>query len=89
VVYVRRVSSRNREYNQLVRSYRENGKVKQEVIAHLGELSSADEALEYWPQEIELLRRTGQQVKADKLVEKLTRVRELTEGRDIRRVDSN
>jgi len=79
-VYVRTVSSRGREYNQLVRSYREKGKVKQEVIAHLGELKDADEALEYWPQEVELLRRTGQHSKADKVEAKLNRLQELTEG---------
>ena len=79
-MYVRTVSSRGREYNQLVRSYRENGKVKQEVIAHLGELTSADEALKYWPQEVELLRRTGQHTKADKVEAKLNRLQELTKG---------
>ena len=69
---------------QLVRSYRENGKVKQEVIAHLGELTSADEALEYWPQEVDLLRRTGQHAKADKVDAKLDRLRKLRERGDIR-----
>jgi hypothetical protein len=77
MVYVRTVNSRGQEYNQLVRSYRENGRVKQEVIAHLGELTSADEALEYWPQEIRLLRRTGQHVKAEKLEAKLNRLERL------------
>jgi hypothetical protein len=77
-MYVRTVSSRGKEYNQLVRSYRETGKVKQEIIAHLGELTSADEALEYWPQEVELLRRTGQHAKADKVEAKLNRLREHT-----------
>jgi hypothetical protein len=79
-MYVRTVSSRGREYNQLVRSYRENGKVKQVVIAHLGELTSADEALDYWPQEVELLRRTSQHTKADKVESKLKRLREATRG---------
>jgi hypothetical protein len=79
-MYVRTVNSRGREYNQLVRSYRENGNVKQEVIAHLGELKDADEALEYWPQEVELLRRTGQHAKADKVETKLERLQQLTEG---------
>ncbi len=82
---MRTVNSRGREYNQLVRSYREHGKVKQEVIAHLGELTSANEALEYWPQEVALLRRTGQHAKADKVEAKLHRLQELTKGRDIRR----
>ena len=77
-MYVRTVTSRGREYNQLVRSYREDGKVKQEVIAHLGELTSAHEALEFWPQEVALLRHTGQHSKADKVEAKLERVRELT-----------
>ena len=40
-MYVRTVNSRGKEYNQLVRSYRENGKVKQEVI-HLGEHQTAE-----------------------------------------------
>lgn len=83
-MYVRTVNSRGRQYNQLVRSHRENGKVKQEVIAHLGELTSAAEALEYWPQEIELLRRTGQHAKADKLRGKLERLQGLAKGGDIR-----
>ena len=77
-MYVRTVTSRGREYNQLVRSYREDGKVKQEVIAHLGELTNAHEALAFWPQEVALLRRTGQHSKADKVEAKLERVRELT-----------
>ena len=75
-MYVRTVNSRGREYRQLVRSFRESGKVKQEVIAHLGELTSAEEALEYWPQEVKLLRRTGQHGKADKVETKLERLRE-------------
>jgi hypothetical protein len=45
-------------YYQAVRSYREKGKVKQEVI-HLGEHSTAESALESWPQEIQELERMG------------------------------
>ena len=45
-------------YYQAVRSYREKGKVKQEVI-HLGEHSTAESALESWPQEIRELERMG------------------------------
>lgn len=77
-MYVRTVNSRGREYNQLVRSFRENGKVKQEVIAHLGELKDEHEALKYWPEEIELLRRTGQHAKAEKLSDKLEKLRSLS-----------
>ena len=41
-------------YYQAVRSYREGGKVKQEVV-HLGQHSTAQSALESWPQEIQEL----------------------------------
>ena len=66
-------------YYQAVRSYREKGKVKQEVI-HLGEHQTADEALAAWPQEIKELVRIGRPRKAEKLQDKLGRLRELTEG---------
>jgi hypothetical protein len=62
-------------YYQAVRSYREKGKVKQEVI-HLGEHSTAESALESWPQEIQELKRTRPK-RAEKLQRKLDRLREL------------
>gem|GEM_PF-1250600 len=71
-------------YYQAVRSYREKGKVKQEVI-HLGEHQTADEALAAWPQEINELVRKGRPRKAEKLQDKLGRLQELTERGDIRR----
>jgi hypothetical protein len=37
----------------------------------------------YWPQEIELLRRTGQHAKAYKVETKLERLQQLTEGGDV------
>jgi len=67
-------------YYQAVRSYREGGKVKQEVI-HLGGYETADAALESWPIEIQELRRVGKPKKAGKLQDKLDRLQELTEGR--------
>ena len=60
-----------------MRSYREGGKVKQEVV-HLGEHSTAESALESWPQEIAELKRVGRPRKAEKLQDKLNRLRELT-----------
>jgi hypothetical protein len=65
-------------YFQAVRSYREKGKVKQQVV-HLGEHQTAEAALESWPIEIQELRRIGRPNKARKLQEKLDRLQELTQ----------
>ena len=62
-------------YYQAVRSYREKGKLKQEVI-HLGEHQTAEDALAAWPQEIQELERTRPK-QAKKLQQKLDRLREL------------
>ena len=63
-------------YYQAVRSYRESGKVKQEVI-HLGEHQTADEALAAWEREIGELQ-TARPKQARKLQAKLERLRILT-----------
>jgi len=63
-------------YYQAVRSYREQGKVKQEVV-HLGEHQTADEALTAWEQEIGGLQTTRPK-QARKLQAKLERLREWT-----------
>jgi hypothetical protein len=68
-------------YYQAVRSYREGGKVKQEVV-HLGEHSTAESALESWPQEIAELKRVGRPRKAEKLQGKLDRLQKLA-GRQL------
>ena len=70
-------------YYQAVHSYREKGKVRQQVV-HLGEHETAEAALESWPLEIQELERTRPK-QAEKLQQKLDRLQELTEGRDIRR----
>src|ERR671919_1876927 len=44
-------------YYQAVRSYREKGGVKQQVV-HLGEHETAEAALESWPKEIQEVKRT-------------------------------
>ena len=62
-----------------MRSYREQGRVKQEVV-HLGEHSTAESALESWPKEVQELERIGRPRKAKKLQDKLNRLRELTKG---------
>ncbi len=62
-----------------MRSYREGGKVKQKVV-HLGEHQTAEAALNTWPQEIKELVRIGRPRKAEKLQDKVGRLRELTEG---------
>jgi hypothetical protein len=63
-------------YYQAVRSYREQGKVKQEVI-HLGQHSTPDKALTAWEREIEELVRTRPK-QARKLQAKLERLQELS-----------
>ena len=80
-MYIRTVNiERNGEqygtYYQAVRSYREQGKVKQEVI-HLGEHSNVDDALTAWAEDVRALQTTRPR-KADKLRVKMERLRELT-----------
>ncbi len=66
-------------YFQLVRSYREGGKVKQEVLVHLGRHEKPEDALAAWPSEVEHLRKIGRQDQADKLEATLEKLRALTE----------
>jgi hypothetical protein len=81
ILFVRRVKSRGTgPYFQLVRSYREGGKVKQEVLAHLGEHPTPEEALVAWPSDVEHMRAIGRNNQADKLAAKLDRLRKLTKG---------
>ena len=80
-IYVRAVNiERDGEqygtYYQAVRSYRKQGKVKQEVI-HLGQHSTPDKALKAWEREIEELVRTRPK-QARKLQAKVERLREWT-----------
>ena len=69
-------------YFQLVRSYRYGGKVKQEVLVHLGTHESPEDALAAWPSEVAHLRKIGRQDQADKLEANLEKLRELTRGED-------
>jgi hypothetical protein len=69
-------------YFQLVRSYREEGKVRQEILVHLGTHERPEDALAVWPQEVEHLRKIGREGQADKLEANLEKLRELTRGED-------
>jgi thiamine monophosphate kinase len=59
-----------------VRSYREGGKVKQEVV-HLGQHGTSQSALEAWGREIIELKATRLK-QAQKLQRKMDRLRELS-----------
>jgi hypothetical protein len=77
-VYVRTVDiKRDGEqygaYYQAVRSYREQGKVKQDVI-HLGEHQTVDDALTAWAEDVRTLQTTRPR-KAEKLRAKMERLR--------------
>lgn len=77
---MRRVSSKGRGvYFQLVRSYREGGQVRQEVLVHLGTHETPEAALQVWPSEADHLRRIGRDEQAAKLEAKLGRLRALME----------
>ena len=84
IIYIRAINiERDGEqygtYYQAVRSYREGGKVKQDVV-HLGEHQTAEAALNAWPREVKELERRGRPRKAEKQQDKLYRLQELTEG---------
>jgi hypothetical protein len=48
VAYVRKTKVKGHTYYQLVRGYREDGKVKIEVLAHLGKNETPEKAIEDW-----------------------------------------
>ncbi len=49
MAYVRKKKTKGGEYYQLVEGRRENGKVKQRVLAHLGKCKTVERALWWWP----------------------------------------
>ena len=67
-------------YFQLVRSYRHEDKVKQEVLDHLGTHQRPEDALEAWPSEVEHLRAIGRDEQADRVEANLEKLRALTEA---------
>jgi hypothetical protein len=79
-IYIRRVKRQGDDgYDyQLVRSYREGGTVKKEVLVHLGAYWDTEDALLSWREacrDLEQLHRTSQ---AQKLRAKCDRLTELT-----------
>jgi hypothetical protein len=60
MAYVRKKRVDDYTYYQVVEGYREDGKVKQRVLVHLGIYKSVDKALEKLPQDIEIQRVTMQ-----------------------------
>lgn len=75
-VNIERDGERYGTYYQAVRSYREQGKVKQDIV-HLGEHQTADEALTAWERQIGALEPTRPK-QAQKLKAKVDRLQELT-----------
>ncbi len=67
-------------YFQLVRSYREEGKVRQEVLVHLGTHEKPEDALAAWPSEVAHLRKMGRYEQAAKLEANLEKLRTLIEA---------
>jgi hypothetical protein len=61
-----------------VRSYREKGKVKQDVV-HLGQHATAEAALESWPKEIQESRTTRPKQAAN-LKRKLDKLQRMMKG---------
>ena len=64
----------------MVRSYREGGKVKQEVLVHLGRYERPEDALAAWPSEVRHLRAIRRDHQADRLEENLKKLTVLIEA---------
>jgi hypothetical protein len=79
---VRRVTSRGTPAYQFghYEMSGEEGKRRSvfKVDVHLGEYATAEDALAAWPQEVDHLRQVGRESKAEKLQDKLRRLRRLT-----------
>ncbi len=63
MAYVRKKKTKGREYYQLVEGRRENGKVRQKVLVHLGDCPSVEKALWWWPGRILKLRKVAHEVR--------------------------
>jgi hypothetical protein len=61
VAYVRKKKSKGKEYYQLVEGYREDGRVKQRVLAHLGDIPTVEGALRDWPERIDAFRKAAEE----------------------------
>ncbi len=80
-MYIRRVKvpGGGEEFNyQLVRSYREGGTVKKEVLVHLGPYWDTEDALRSWRAAADDLSQLYRYTQAEKLWAKCERLAELT-----------
>jgi len=88
MAYVRKKKTKGREYYQLVEGRRENGKVRQKVLVHLGDCPSVEKALRWWPGRILKLRKVaheGRRGVRDRL--RLMRARLTNESDECRKVE--
>ncbi len=76
-VNIERDGEKYGSYFQAVRSYREQGEVKQYVV-HLGQYSTVEEALIAWTNDIGKFERIGRPRKAAKLRAKMERLRTMS-----------
>ncbi len=81
MAFVRRTTVKGREYYQWVRSYREDGRPKHELLVHLGRHRSPEEAiahhkerLAFYEQKVSAARREAQRIKAELLEEEANRI---------------
>ena len=89
MAYVRKNRVDGGVYYQLVEGYRQDGKVKQRVLAYLGTYKTVDKALEGLPGDIELQREImpnypvkawpGMQRRISSMEKRLEKIRELRE----------
>jgi len=61
MAYVRKKKARGKTVYQLVEGYREDGKVKQHVLAHLGENPTVEDALREWAERISAFRKAAEE----------------------------
>jgi hypothetical protein len=62
--------------------HRQEGKVRREVLVHLGRYEKPEDALAAWPSEVGHLRKIGREEQADKLEANLEKLRALTEAEE-------
>ena len=81
-MFIRKSRGRDTTSYQLVRSYRDNGKPKQEVLVHLGEHTTVEDAMENWSRRLSSLRAIVRERKAEGLKGKLDTLRKLVKEHD-------
>ncbi len=81
MAYVRKKKTKSGEYYQLVEGRREGGKVRQKVLAHLGDCPSAKAALKRWPRQIIKLREAIDRLRHGSEHKRSLMAKDLTEER--------